>query len=88
METADQVRWIYTNVCAGCHESEKTGAPLTGVPRQWSEVLKQERDITHRHVIQGTGDMPPRGLCDICSNEQLRLTTDYMLRQVGEKNDE
>jgi cytochrome c5 len=26
--------------------------------------------------------MPPKGLCDSCSDEEIRLAVDYMLEQI------
>jgi cytochrome c5 len=33
-------------------------------------------------MLSGKGDMPARGMCHICSEENLRRTVDLMLQRV------
>lgn len=70
---------LYQFVCAGCHDSGAYRAPRPSVPEEWAPIQAKPRDLVHRHVIEGLGAMPKRGLCNLCSDEQLRLTTDFML---------
>ncbi|MBK8286287.1 MAG: PQQ-dependent sugar dehydrogenase [Ahniella sp.] len=70
---------LYQFVCAGCHDSGAYRAPRPSVPAEWAPIQAKSRDLVYRQVIEGVGAMPKRGLCNICSDEQLRLTTDFML---------
>jgi glucose/arabinose dehydrogenase/cytochrome c5 len=70
---------LYQYVCAGCHDSGAYRAPRPGVPEQRQALLDKPRDSVYANVINGLGAMPARGLCHFCSDQQLRLTVDYML---------
>lgn len=74
---------LYRFVCAGCHDSGAYRAPRPTVAAEWAPVQAKDRVEVHRHVIEGVGAMPARGLCNFCSDQQLRLTVDYMLDQLG-----
>lgn len=69
----------YDLFCSGCHDTGAASAPLLGDRAAWFEVLKRPRDVVYRRVFAGAGGMPERGLCHICSDEQLKAITDYML---------
>ncbi len=73
---------IYKVVCAGCHETGAGQAPVLSRSEDWAAVLEQPQDLTYRHVIDGYGLMPARGLCTICSDDHLRRAVDHMLRQL------
>lgn len=73
---------IYTMVCAGCHDTGSAGAQRLDQPSSWDEVLSKPREAVYDNVIHGINAMPARGLCDICTDEQLRQTTDYMIESV------
>ncbi len=72
----------YTLFCSGCHDTGAGGAPLLSEPGQWSQVLKQPLQETYDRTFAGVGGMPERGLCHICSDDQLRWLVDYVLEQV------
>ncbi len=70
---------LYQFVCAGCHDSGAYRAPRPSVPEEWAPIQAKPRDLVYRHVIEGLGAMPKKGLCNLCSDEHLKLTTDFML---------
>ncbi len=73
---------VYDMVCAGCHAGGAYGAPNPAQPAQWARVLAQPITQTYRHTLEGYGAMPERGLCDLCTDEQLRQTVDLMLERA------
>ncbi len=73
---------IYNVVCAGCHDTGAYGAPRPGDAKRWSKISQKPRDVIDRNVAEGLGAMPPRGMCNFCTDEHLRLVTDYMLGTV------
>ena len=75
---------IYELVCAGCHDVGANGAPRPADGRRWREIAAQPRERLYRKVIDGFGEMPARGLCNICTDAHLRATTDFMLLQGAE----
>jgi glucose/arabinose dehydrogenase len=72
---------IYELVCAGCHDTGADQAPPLDDPVRWRDIANQPRELIYRKVIEGFGAMPERGLCNICSDEHLRATTDFMLER-------
>lgn len=80
---------LYTLVCAGCHDTGAAGAPMLSERTRWAEIARQSRADIERHTLLGIGEMPERGLCDLCSDEQLLSIVDYMLAQsTGEPSTE
>lgn len=77
---------IYQLVCAGCHDSGSYGAPMPEKPDQWALILGRPIEETYRRSIEGFGAMPRRGLCEICDDDLLKATVDYMLDGVRAKN--
>ena len=74
---------VYQMACAGCHDVGADNAPKLGVADDWKKIMKQPLNRTYKHTIEGYKSMPERGLCNICSDEHLRITVDYMLEQVA-----
>jgi len=74
---------IYAMVCAGCHDNGSYNAPNPAVADDWDAVLAQPLEAVYANMMNGKGDMPARGLCHICSEENLRRTVDLMLQRAG-----
>jgi cytochrome c5 len=58
--------------CLQCHSREHTGAPLLGVPADWTTRNQQGEDGLLRNVIEGLRGMPPSGYCGACDEADLR----------------
>lgn len=71
---------IYGLVCAGCHDTGSYGAPVPKNSAQWVRILQQPVEETYRRTIEGVGAMPSRGLCEICDDDLIKATVDYMLK--------
>jgi len=78
---------LYAVICSGCHDTGAHGAPDPSKPEQWTAIRAQSVETVHRHVIEGKGAMPPRGLCVTCPDEQLKAITDYMLERSAGDDD-
>lgn len=74
---------LYALVCAGCHDTGAGGAPMLDDRERWTEIARQPRADIERHTLEGLRDMPERGLCDLCTDEQLLSVVDYMLETAG-----
>jgi glucose/arabinose dehydrogenase/cytochrome c5 len=71
---------VYRTICASCHDGGLNGAPRRKKPGDWRARLLQGRSLLYQHSIDGIGAMPPRGLCDNCTDEELRAAVDFMLK--------
>ena len=70
-------------MCSGCHDCGGYDAPRLGHPGEWAAVLQREREQVYRRVLEGIGDMPAKGMCYQCSEEQLNDLVDYVLDRVS-----
>lgn len=71
---------IYLRYCYSCHGAGVAGAPRTGRAEDWKPRLARGRDALLESTIQGVPPgMPPRGLCNQCSDEELRAALDHMV---------
>jgi cytochrome c5 len=76
---------IYEMACAGCHDNGAYNSPVLGNSSQWEQIIKQPLSLTYKHTIEGNNLMPPRGYCNICSDEQLKRAVNYMLEQAQQQ---
>lgn len=71
----------YKTSCALCHDQGVAGAPKFRDKADWSSRIALGVDGLTKSAIKGKGGMPPRGTCMQCSDEEIRLTVEYMLPQ-------
>ena len=74
---------VYEWVCAGCHETGAYGAPRPGETDGWQRIREQPLETTYQRTIEGYDAMPARGLCNLCSDADLKKAVDYMLDAGG-----
>lgn len=72
---------IYASSCASCHDSGAAGAPVTGNVDDWVARIDKGTDTLYENAINGIGGMPAMGLCMDCSEDEIRLTVDYMIER-------
>lgn len=76
---------IYNNLCASCHTSGAGGAPKLDAAGLGARADKG-KDLLYKHSIEGfTGDagvMPAKGGNPALTDEQIKVTVDWMLDQV------
>ena len=68
---------VYTTGCAVCHDAGIGGAPRLGDLGDWSSRRRPVLDLA-QSVIRGLGSMPPKGLCQDCTDEELLSAVQYM----------
>ena len=69
----------YKSTCAVCHTAGVAGAPKFRVQADWTARMAQGMDGLLASAIKGKGGMPPKGTCMQCSDEELRVTIEYMI---------
>ena len=70
---------IYNSKCAGCHTSGILGAPKYASLSDWSSRIDLGLDKLTASAIAGKGGMPARGTCMDCSDDEIKVTVQYML---------
>ncbi|WP_018860921.1 MULTISPECIES: c-type cytochrome [unclassified Thioalkalivibrio] len=75
---------IYSNVCAACHDTGASDAPIKDDSDAWAARLDERSlDEVFDNAISGMGAMPPRGGDDSLSDEEVKLVVAYMLDEAG-----
>jgi len=73
-------RLVYFKACAQCHAEGKAGAPLMGDGNNWFDRVQKKRLHTlYRHTIDGYNNMPIKGNCQTCSNQDIEDAVNYIL---------
>lgn len=76
---------IFKLYCATCHNPQPlidVHAPLISDKKAWSIRRQLGLDALLKITQHGVGAMPARGGCFECSDEQLRMTIQYMLNKT------
>jgi len=79
-EEGFDVETVYKRTCAVCHDSGAAGAPRKG-SSAWASRLTKGEGVLLSNTKKGIGAMPPKGLCQDCSDEQLSALIQYMSAQ-------
>lgn len=75
---------IYQQFCSNCHARHpliSVGAPRVGDKKAWDRRLKDGYAQLLSHSLEGIGLMPARGGCFECSDEEIKMVIDYMIKQ-------
>jgi cytochrome c5 len=70
---------IYNSKCAGCHTSGVMAAPKYASLADWSSRIDLGLDKLTSSAIAGKGGMPPRGTCMDCTDNEIKVTVQYIL---------
>ncbi|WP_235890068.1 c-type cytochrome [Maribrevibacterium harenarium] len=70
---------IYGKFCTACHAIGVAGAPKLGDAAAWAPRVAQGMDTLLSHAINGINAMPPRGTCANCSDDEIKVTIEYMV---------
>ena len=68
----------YKQSCAACHATGVMQAPKTGDKAAWAPRLKQGEATLLAHVKNGFKMMPPKGLCNDCTDAEYKALIKYM----------
>ncbi len=75
---------IYNTNCMACHTTGAAGAPKFDDKAEWSARLAARSvDTIYQNAIKGYNAMPAMGLCMSCSDDDIKVTVDYMLAHNG-----
>ncbi len=69
-------------MCTTCQSAGGHLIPQLNDPAAWEERLARGKEALYRHTIEGYGAMPPRGLCETCTDQELKLAVDHMLKWI------
>jgi cytochrome c5 len=75
---AATVEQRYASACATCHAGGMAGAPKRGDAAAWAPRLRQGEAALLQHVKNGIRAMPPKGLCNDCTDAEFRALITYM----------
>jgi cytochrome c5 len=82
---ASKGKAIFEKSCAACHGAGLAGAPKLGDKANWAPRIAQGKDVLVKHAITGfaggAGVMPPKGGFSDLSDEDIRLTVEYMIEK-------
>jgi cytochrome c5 len=68
----------YASACATCHASGMAGAPKRGDAAAWAPRLRQGQATLLLPVKNGLRSMPPKGLCNDCTDAEFKALIMYM----------
>jgi cytochrome c5 len=74
----DSGEQAFTQVCSACHATGINGAPKMGDRAAWGPRIAQGKEAMYAHVIDGKGNMPPRG-GTTWPDAAIKMTVDYMV---------
>lgn len=73
---------LFKKFCSACHGSGTLGAPKYGDKTAWSPRIAKGSDTLHKHAMEGFNQMPAKGTCSNCSDEEITNAIQYMLDAV------
>jgi quinoprotein glucose dehydrogenase len=70
---------IYNSFCASCHAGGRNGAPRFGDSVQWNKIAAKGMNKLIYSTKNGLNGMPPMGLCNDCTDNELKLSIEFLL---------
>ena len=70
---------IYNSKCAGCHTSGVMGSPKFASLEDWAPRIDLGPEKLTLSAIAGKGGMPAKGTCMDCTDNDIKITVQYML---------
>lgn len=69
----------YTQTCGVCHDTGNLGAPKKGDKAAWAALKSQKgMDGLVQSTKQGMPQMPAKGLCNDCTDQDFVAMIEYM----------
>lgn len=72
----------YEDYCSGCHATGSGGSPKYGDAGKWTPIIKAGIDKAYINAIHGIGNMPAKGSCLSCSDDEIKQAVSYMIAAV------
>ena len=73
---------IYNSKCAGCHTSGVMGSPKFASLEDWAPRIDLGLEKLTLSAIAGKGGMPAKGTCMDCTDNDIKITVQYMLESL------
>ena len=70
---------IYNSKCAGCHTTGVMGSPKFASLEDWAPRVGLGLEKLTLSAIAGKGGMPAKGTCMDCTDNDIKITVQYML---------
>lgn len=74
----DPIDAKYQKSCKMCHEPGLLNAPKVGDKAAWAPRVAQGKDVLLKHAKEGFNQMPPKGTCADCTDEDLKKLIEKM----------
>ena len=76
---------IFDKTCKACHGAT---SPIPGAPKvtkndEWAPRIQQGKETLFKHAIEGFNAMPPKGGNTALSDDDIKATVLYMVKQSG-----
>ncbi len=71
--------YVYNSYCSGCHAIGVGGAPKFGDSVKWRLLAGSGIKKLYAVAINGGGNMPAKGTCFHCSDNDIKQAVDYMV---------
>ncbi|MDP5143596.1 c-type cytochrome [Rheinheimera baltica] len=72
---------VYQTACFACHGTGALDAPKKG-DAAWKTRIDQGFDVMLKHAIEGIRNMPARGTCADCSDDEIAAAIKFMTEGV------
>uniref|UniRef100_A0A486XTR6 Cytochrome c5 n=1 Tax=Rheinheimera sp. BAL341 TaxID=1708203 RepID=A0A486XTR6_9GAMM len=72
---------VYQTACFACHGTGALDAPKKG-DVAWKPRIEQGFETLLKHSIEGIRNMPARGTCGDCSDEEIAAAIEFMIDGV------
>jgi cytochrome c5 len=77
-QAAQEPEAVFKRSCMMCHSGQLPTAPKKGDQAAWKPRLDKGTEVLVKHVTEGFGAMPPRGLCMDCNAEDYMAVIAWM----------
>lgn len=72
---------VFNHACKFCHGTGRMGSPKIGDKAAWSGRIGQGESKLTDHAFLGYRNMPARGDCNTCSDQDIVNAVSYMVNQ-------
>jgi cytochrome c5 len=72
---------VFQQACFACHGTGLNGAPVIGDTYEWEDRINKGLPLLLENTLKGLNNMPPRGACADCSDEEIAAAVDYLISQ-------
>ena len=70
---------LFDTICKGCHDTGMMDAPLIRSAEFKERLAKKGFDKLFEDAKSGIGDMPAKGSCGDCSDDELKTAIRFLL---------